>query len=119
MTQLALDPAAAARRLLENSEAAETEVLVADGHSSLTRFANSEIHQNVTERSAFLRVRIVDRERVGVASTNQFDDESLRQVLDQARAIARAQEPRSDLPSLPGPVEVSPSPPSNSTASST
>jgi predicted Zn-dependent protease len=105
-----LAPEEAARRVLELSDAAATEVLVTDQTASLTRFANSEIHQNVTELGVFLRVRVVEEERVGVASTNQLDEGSLKAALARAREVARAQEPQPGLPSMPGPAEVTPSP---------
>jgi PmbA protein len=114
-----LDADAAARRLLENSNAAATEVMAGEEHSSLSRFANSEIHQNVTERSSFLRVRVIDQDRVGVASTNRLEDDSLRRVLDRALAVARAQDPQPGLPALAGPSHVAPLPVAPSTANST
>ena len=53
----------------------------------LTRFANSQIHQNVIEHDATLRVRLTDDDRTGVASTNRLDDEGLRDVVVRALAI--------------------------------
>ena len=54
--------------------------------AALTRFANSRIHQNVAERDATLRMRIVRDGRTGVATTNRLDEEGLREVV--ARAVA-------------------------------
>ena len=113
-----LAPEDAALRLLENSDAGSTEVLATESNASLTRFANSEIHQNVTEHGAFLRVRVVQDGRVGVASTNQLDDRSLREALERARGVARAQAPRADLPPMPGPAVVTPTPLVGATAES-
>ncbi|MEA2684105.1 MAG: PmbA protein [Chloroflexota bacterium] len=112
-------PEDAARRVLENSDAAATEVLVSQEKGSLTRFANSEIHQNVTTEAVFLRVRVVEDSRVGVASTNQLDDDSLREAVARARGVARAQEAQADLPPMPGPAEVASTPLVASTAGST
>ena len=67
--QVVLEPADAARRVLEKSAATGTEVLVAEEVGGLTRFANSEIHQNVGERTVWLRVRVIDGTRVGVRGT--------------------------------------------------
>ncbi|MFN2465170.1 MAG: TldD/PmbA family protein [Candidatus Dormibacteria bacterium] len=119
MSQVAIDARAAGRQLLENSGAAATEVMVTENRSSLTRFANSEIHQNVSERSSHLRVRVVEADRVGVASTNEFDEKALKHALDQARAMARAQEPQRGLPGLPGPAPVQAAQLVESTAGST
>lgn len=118
-SQTTLAPEAAVRRVLELSGAAATEVLATEERASLTRFANSEIHQNVTEEGVFLRVRVVQDERVGVASTNQLDEESLRATLARARDVARAQEPQPGQPPMPGPAVVTPSPVVAATAEST
>ena len=84
-------------------------MLIGEEDSSLTRFANSEIHQNVTEHSVSLRVRVIEAgKRVGVASTNQLDERSLREVVSRARLVAKAQEPQDDLPPLPGAAAISP-----------
>src|ERR1700737_3737126 len=56
--------------VLEASGAEHTEVIVTDRDTALTRFANSEIHQNVSERDIGVRIRVVNDHRVGVASTN-------------------------------------------------
>ena len=109
MTSLMVDAATAARRVLENAGGVGAEVLLSEEDGSLTRFANSEIHQNVTEHSISLRVRVIEAGgRVGVASTNQLDDDSLRDVVTRARQVARAQEPQDNLAPLPGPASVTP-----------
>jgi PmbA protein len=105
----AIDAQAAARRILENCDGVDAEVLVAEEDSSLTRFANSEIHQNVTEHIVTLRVRVIDGgTRVGVASTNQLDDAALRDVVSRARQVAKAQAPQDNLPPLAGPAAIEP-----------
>ena len=65
---------------------AEAEALFTERASALTRFANSRIHQNVVDRDATLRVRLVRDARTGVASTNRLDDEGLREVVARAAA---------------------------------
>lgn len=87
--------------VLSLSQAAETEVLVAERESHLTRFANSEIHQNVSERNTEVRVRVIEGGRVGVASTNDLSDASLAALVERARMLARYAPP-TDLPPLPG-----------------
>jgi PmbA protein len=66
---------------------AEAEVIFTERSAALTRFANSRIHQNVSERDATLRVRLVRDASTGVASTNRLDDEGLREVIARASAI--------------------------------
>ncbi len=90
-------------RLIERSDAEATEIIVMEEDSSLTRFANSGIHQNVTERNVEVRVRVIRSGRAGVATVNQLDEGSLDNVLVKASAIASVQRPNPDLPRLVGP----------------
>lgn len=84
--------------------ATEAEVLVAAGDSSLTRFANSEIHQNVAERSVSVNLRYVVGKRIAVVSTGKIDTEGLRTLVHRAAAIARSCEELPDWAGLPGPT---------------
>jgi predicted Zn-dependent protease len=78
------DLRAISNSVLDASEAEQTEVIVTDKDLALTRFANSEIHQNIAERDIDVRIRVVTGQRVGVASTNQVDQASLREALQRA-----------------------------------
>lgn len=95
-----------AERVLSLSPADETEVVYMGNDTSLTRFANNEIHQNVAETNLRLQVRVVLSERIGVARTNSLDDEALEQVVQTALMLARAQPPRLDWPGLPPPGDA-------------
>ena len=66
--------------------ASEAEVLVSAGDSSLTRFANSEIHQNVAERSVNVNLRYVVGKRIAVVSTGRIDAEGLRTLVHRTSA---------------------------------
>jgi PmbA protein len=81
--------------------ATEAEVLVAAGDSALTRFANSEIHQNVAERSVLVNLRYVVGRRIAVVSTGKIDSEGLRSLVHRAAAIARSCEELEDWGGLP------------------
>jgi predicted Zn-dependent protease len=93
--------------LLERSSAEQTEVMVTEWDSALTRFANNGIHQNVAERDASVRVRVVKDGKTGVASTNQLNEAAAVDVLKRAIAIAELQ-PRSDVVPMPGPAPARP-----------
>ena len=84
--------------------ATEAEVLVMAGDSALTRFANSEIHQNVVERSLTVNLRHVVGRRIAVVSTGRVDTEGLRSLVHRAAAIARSCEELDDWAGLPGPA---------------
>ena len=98
------------QKVLGYSQADQTEVVYLGTESALTRFANNSIHQNVAESNHELRVRAVAGKRVGVATTNRLDDESLRRVTEQALQIARLQPENPEFHSLPGPQPILPAP---------
>jgi predicted Zn-dependent protease len=86
----------------------DAEAIVAAGSSALTRFANNAIHQNVAERSGHLSVRVQIGDRTARATTNQFDDASIRQVVEEAVALTRLQEPDPALLPLAYPARTPP-----------
>ena len=90
----------------EREGATEAEVLVLAETSALTRFANSEIHQNVAETSATLNLRLVVGNRIGVASSGRTDDDGLRALATNAAAIARNVEELPDWAGLPEPGPI-------------
>ncbi len=98
------------RRLIDmglaHSKADQTEILVFDGDESLTRFANNEIHQNVSQRDATLLTRVVFGKRIGVASLNNTSEEGVKQVIERASALAEHQVEDPDFQTLPGPLPV-------------
>ncbi|MDO8483767.1 MAG: TldD/PmbA family protein [Candidatus Limnocylindrales bacterium] len=103
---LALAEAALAEALREGVTEAEALVMAED--SALTRFANSEIHQNVAESNSVVNLRVVIGKRVGVASTGRTDPEGLRRLAENAAAIAGVVEELEDWGGLPAPSETSP-----------
>lgn len=94
-------------KAIEYSNADMTEVAVTVGESSLTRFANSTIHQNVFERNASLAVRAIIGKRIGYAMTNKLDDVSIRSVVEKAVNFARHSAENPDFVSLPQPKPIS------------
>ena len=94
-------------RIRKYATADEVECLFYGGKSALTRFANNTIHQNVAEENYGVSVRTVFGGRTARATTNRFDDESLRNVVTASESLARVQEPDSDLLPVPSPDEAS------------
>lgn len=90
-------------RVLKYSTADETEVTVSASSYALTRFANNTIHQNVAEEDTSLSVRLVSEGRMARVSTNKFDEVSIRQLCENALALARLQPPDPQLLPMPGP----------------
>jgi PmbA protein len=87
--------------LAEQEGASEAEVLLLGGEEQLTRFANSQIHQNVAETNTQINLRYIVGKQVGVASTNRLNDDSLRRLVHSAAEIARLQPEREDFHGLP------------------
>ena len=85
----------------KHSTADEVEALIYGGRSALTRFANNTIHQNVAEENYSVSVRTVFGGRTARATTNKFDNESLKRVVQASEALARVQHPDPDLMPLP------------------
>src|SRR5271156_6204785 len=83
------------------SSADETEVLFSGGRFALTRFANNTIHQNVAEENHVVSVRTAFGGRTPRATTNKFDDDSLRRVVESSESLAKVQHPDPDLLLVP------------------
>ncbi len=102
----ALTLAEAALAYAQREGVSEAEALVMADDSALTRFANSEIHQNVAESNVVINLRVVVGKRVGVASSGRTDEEGLRRLAESAAAIARVVQELDDWAGLPGPTEI-------------
>ena len=111
-----LDPEAEASEILAIAEdvlgralrvgATEAEVLVTGDDSALTRFANSEIHQNVAESSRTVNLRFVAGKRIAVMSSGRTDVEGIRSLVNRASAVVRTCEELEDWAGLPGPGDT-------------
>ena len=103
----ALAMAEAVLRLAEAEGATEAEVLVAGGDDAFTRFANSEIHQNVAESDIRVNLRVARGTRIGVASSGRTDPEGLRRLAETAGRIAAIAEETAEWAGLPaaGPAD--------------
>ena len=89
------------------SEAAEAEVNVTLGTSSLTRFANSFIHQNVSEDVSHVLLRLALDGRVASSSLDgPADDETLGRLADDVIAAARVAPLDPGWPGLTPPSDV-------------
>lgn len=75
----------------------DVEVIFFSTNSSLTRFANNTIHQNVAEVNEVASIRVAFDGKTARATTNRFDDDSLKRAVQSAESIAKVQEPDSDL----------------------
>src|SRR6266436_4571846 len=74
----------------------EVEIIFSSTNYALTRFANNTIHQNVSELNEVASIRVAFDGKTARATTNRFDDESLKRAVQSAENIAKVQEPDSD-----------------------
>jgi predicted Zn-dependent protease len=88
-------------RIKKFSTAEEVEVLFSGGKFALTRFANNTIHQNVAEENYTISVRTAFDGRTARATTNKFDDDSLRRVVTASESLAKVQHRDPDLLPMP------------------
>jgi predicted Zn-dependent protease len=74
------------------SSVPEIEIIFSSTNHSLTRFANNAIHQNVSEVNEVASIRVAWDGKTARATTNRFDDESLKRAVQSAEGIAKVQE---------------------------
>ncbi|HWY46699.1 MAG TPA: DNA gyrase modulator, partial [Bryobacteraceae bacterium] len=101
------------RRLFESVQRAakslgvsDVEALIAGHREALTRFANNTIHQNVAEQAQWLSVRVLLDHRTARATTNRFDEDSIRSAVEQALALTKSVAPDPDLLPLTPPAPI-------------
>lgn len=84
---------------------AEAEVLAEVGTLSLTRFANSYIHQNVTEQIASVTLRVAKDGQVASSTSTVTTPEALTSLVDNTLEVASQQPVDVDWPGVGEPVD--------------
>ena len=87
------DSFAILQKALEAANADESDAAFISVDQSITRFANSRIHQNMSEESAWLTLRVIAGGSMGVATTTVFDDDEIARTAELAREAARHSQP--------------------------
>jgi PmbA protein len=67
----------------------EADALFVSTDQNIARFANSNVHQNMSEVSAELTLRVIVDDAVGVAATTVFDADEIARTAALAREAAR------------------------------
>src|ERR1051326_8004058 len=89
-------------RILERAlelASAEADAVFASTDHNISRFANSSVHQNMSEASAWLKLRVVINGAMGTASTPSFDAGERARTAELAREAAK---PPGALPGFAG-----------------
>ncbi|MCT2277122.1 metallopeptidase TldD-related protein [Micromonospora chalcea] len=85
---------------------AQAEVLVTRTDLALTRFANSFIHQNVSETGVSVHLRLHVDGRTATGSGSRVDADGLAALVERTRAAARLTPPDPAWPGLTAPTPV-------------
>ncbi|MDI6717386.1 MAG: TldD/PmbA family protein [Actinomycetota bacterium] len=96
----------ALKTAINYSTADQLEVIASSRNIALTRFSNNYIHQNVAETNMSISIRAVVGKRLGYASTNRLDKDSIENVVDKAIENAVHRPPDLDFVSLPEPKQI-------------
>jgi predicted Zn-dependent protease len=75
---------------------------------ALTRFANSQIHQNVASKTGGVAVKVITKKRIGTLLANTLDERKIEDAVEKALNIARVAPPNKDFRSLPSPQKWTP-----------
>src|SRR5947208_13723919 len=93
-------------KVLTMAKADAVEVSFDGGERSATRWANSSITVNLVQYDQQLSLNVRHGQKQGTASTREFDDESLKAMIDEAQEAARKARDTPNLtPLVKGPQE--------------
>ncbi|HEV7920863.1 MAG TPA: TldD/PmbA family protein [Thermoanaerobaculia bacterium] len=87
-------------RALDAARTAEADAVFVAVDHNVSRFANSGVHQNMSDESASLMLRVIVEGAMGVASTSAFDADELARVAELAREAARHSGPLQNFSGL-------------------
>jgi predicted Zn-dependent protease len=90
----------AALKAARDAGAAEADAVFDSTDQNISRFANSNVHQNMSEVSAELTLRVIVDDAMGVASTTVFDDGEIARTAALAREAARHSDPLQNFSGL-------------------
>ena len=80
-------------QILAAANADEADAALVSTDQNISRFANSQLHQNMSEESAALTLRVIVDGATGVATTTSFEPEELARTAEIAREAARHSKP--------------------------
>src|SRR5690349_11997442 len=87
-------------KVLNMTKADAVEVSFDGGERSATRWANSSITVNLVQYDQQLTLNVRHGQKQGTASTREFDDESLKAMVDEANEAAQKARDNPNLPPL-------------------
>ncbi|MBA4320496.1 MAG: TldD/PmbA family protein [Flavobacterium sp.] len=91
---------------LSYSKVDQTEILFSKSNVNLTRFANSEIHQNISKENNSISVRVVLDKKIASVGFNDFSLNSIKKAIGKAVLITKFQKQDLSFISLPKPAKI-------------
>jgi PmbA protein len=76
--------------------------------TALTRFANSQIHQNVAEKSGGVAIKVILKKKISTIRIGTLEQKEIERAVGQAIKIAKASSPTKEFKSLPEPEKWKP-----------
>lgn len=92
--------------IIDKTKGMDVECFLMSNRRTLTRFANSYIHQNVSVDEIELSIRVVIDGRTGKVSVNQLSRDVLDSAIERAIGIAKIAPPDPEYFGLPNPISV-------------
>jgi len=90
----------------EGADQAQAASFLSD--NALTRFANSQIHQNVASKTGGIAIKVVMDKKIGTLRVNTLEENQIEDAVKKAVKIAKVTPPNKDFKSLPEPQKWSP-----------
>ena len=95
-------------KLAIRSGADQAQAVAYTRSEDLTRFANSQIHQNMSARSGGLDIRVSVKKRLGDIRSDALDLKSVELAVKNAIKVAKVSPPNELFKSLPVPKKIVP-----------
>jgi predicted Zn-dependent protease len=96
-------------KVLNMTKADAAEVDFTGGERSATRFANSNITANIVQFDQSLTVTVYNGNRSGSSTTREFDDDALKEMVEDAqKKVLEARENPDAMPLVEGPQDYVP-----------
>jgi PmbA protein len=77
-------------------------------HSALTRYANSQIHQNVASKRGGVAIKVVVGKKIGTLLVNTLMEKEIEESIKKAVKIAQVAPPNKEFKGLPTPAKWNP-----------
>lgn len=92
--------------LIEKVDQVQATAFLSD--TALTRFANSQIHQNIATKRGGIAIKVIIGKKIGTLRINTLEEEKIKDAVKRVVKIAKVIPSNSDFKSLPEPEKWTP-----------